>query len=177
VEFKEKKAEFKRVKSKAEADAPLEDPNDGSELPLKGILDELPDDEEQIDAMMDDAKTRINSIEDNPEVARQYEARQEEIASIEEELKKLNADGNVKQSELSKLEESWHRRLKKILEQVDKRFGKYMHDLGCAGSVTLYQGDEESGSLYVGKRAKRASQERSDEYYCYAQRAVIIALL
>jgi len=142
--FKVAKVEFKKTKTLAETDAPLEDA-EGKDTPLRVALEGVTDDLVTLEALIDDCKNTINSIEDNPEVARQYEQRQEEIAAIERELGDLDQAGDIKQSELSKLEESWLRRLRKSLDKVDERFGKYMHDLGCAGGVTLYKAEEDGG--------------------------------
>ena len=107
-------------------------------------IDELPDELETIDALIDEANIKVNSIEDNPEVAIQYEQRQEEIRNIEEELKTLNASENMQEAEASSLESSWLLRLKNQLDKVNSRFGRYMEALSCAGEITLYKGEDES---------------------------------
>ncbi|GMI58927.1 hypothetical protein ScalyP_jg1988 [Parmales sp. scaly parma] len=143
-EFTKTKAAFKKIQNECLQKAPLVDPVTNEELPLKKKIDELPDELETIDALIDEANIKVNSIEDNPEVAIQYEQRQEEIRNIEEELKTLNASENMQEAEASSLESSWLLRLKNQLDKVNSRFGRYMEALSCAGEIKLYKGEDES---------------------------------
>ena len=91
----------------------------------------------------------------------------------------MNATGSVKQSELNSLEESWVKRLRKVLDLVDRRFQKYMMDLSCAGGVSLYKGEEEGGDykdwgirINVRFREKGGMQVLSQRVHSGGERSV-----
>lgn len=140
-EFSAKKNSMKEAKALAESKAPLEDA-DGNALPLKAELEALSVNTlEETEAAMEEANAKVNGIDANPEVIRQYEERKKEIESVKAQLNDLtdSKDSKVRTLEQTKL--PWEEALNDAVSKVNVLFSKYMQELGCAGEVKLTKGD------------------------------------
>jgi chromosome segregation ATPase len=134
AKFVRTRDEVRRLQVEAERDAPLVDIN-GHDLPIKAKLDGLEATTiEEAEAALDEATAKANSIDDNPDVVRQYEQRQEEIETLQNKLQLAQGSRERKAKELKKLLEPWERKLSKSLTRASVLFSNYMAELGCAGT-------------------------------------------
>jgi chromosome segregation ATPase len=113
--------------------------SDGNDLPLKAELEKLPATLEYIEAALDEANHKINSIA-NPGVLRQYGDRLREIAQIEEDIAASSEVQHAKKTELSSQFKPWEAALKHTVTKVNELFTSYMMELGMAGEVRLASG-------------------------------------
>jgi chromosome segregation ATPase len=140
-EFTAKKNAMKEMKALAEKEAPLED-EDGNPLPLKAELEALTVTSlAETEAAMEEASAKVNGIDANPEVIRQYEERKKEIELIRGQLSELTDSKESKVNELTKARAPWEQALDAAVHEVNALFSKYMQDLSCAGEVKLKKGD------------------------------------
>ena len=141
-QFSDKKKQYKSIQAKAANEAPLVD-EDGNELPLK---EKLTTDYAHIDtvehaqAALEEAETKLNDIHSDPNVVRLYEEKKKELEETKENLDDLTFRKDNKMTELKRMQEPWEESLKKIIDKIDKRFGRYMSELGCQGEVDLRKG-------------------------------------
>lgn len=106
---------------------------DGSDL--KEALDKLPADETELQESIDDANERVNSIHENPEALRNYDAQKREIEKTKQELEQLNTTKEAKEYEISAKLNPWETALTDIVHKVNIKFAGYMTELGCAGKT------------------------------------------
>jgi len=130
---------MRRLKDEAESKAPLKDAH-GNDLPLKAELEALPPTLQEIEASIDEARSKIDSITDNPEVLRQYEKRKMEIEAIQAQLRGLSDRQNADSAALERIFVPWKAKLENTVNIVNDKFKDYMQDLGCAGEITLGKG-------------------------------------
>lgn len=131
--FNRQRDAMKELKQHAEQHAPLVDA-EGNELPLKAQLDALPvKSVAETEAAMEEAKAKINGIDANPEVIRQYHERKKEIEIIRAQLSELTQSKDSKISDLEKKRKPWEQALENAVVKVNHLFEQYMAELGCAG--------------------------------------------
>lgn len=141
-ELKEGKGKLTKMRAEAEELAPILDPETGESLPLKDVLEALPyANTDDIDMALEEFHAKANSIDDNPDVVRQYEQRVKEIAQLEKQLSQHQDSKESKVQEINRVSASWKAALDNSLAEVNNLFGKYMADLSCAGEITLTTGD------------------------------------
>lgn len=147
-DFAAKKSAMKQAKEVAETEAPLEDA-DGNSLPLKAQLEALTVNTlEDTEAAIEEANTKVNGIDANPEVIRQYEERKREIEIVRGQLSDLTDSKESKVRTLEQTKLPWEEALDDAVVKVNVLFSKYMQELGCAGEVKLTKGggdDERRG--------------------------------
>lgn len=144
-EFKEVKAEALAVQKQAKAEAPLED-EDGNETPLKTILEEdLANftSVELAEAAREEAERTLQECVFNANALTQYRKNQELIEETTADLDDLRNRKDKRKQELQKLQLKWEQRLEDIVAHVDRKFCKYMKELGCTGSVSLSKGEKD----------------------------------
>lgn len=139
TEYAKADADFKRIrdavvklKTKAEEEAPLTDP-EGNDTPLRALLDELPTDANELERAIEDLQYRIDTIVDNPQVLERFEEQSRALQLQKDKLAKLMSSKDVQREELKGLCTPWETKLKNIVTNVNAKFGKYMQELGCAG--------------------------------------------
>jgi chromosome segregation ATPase len=131
--FNRQRDAMRELKQHAEQHAPLVDA-EGNELPLKAQLDALPvKSVAETEAAMEEAKAKINGIDANPEVIRQYHERKKEIEIIRAQLSELTQSKDSKISDLEKKRLPWEQALENAVVKVNHLFEQYMAELGCAG--------------------------------------------
>jgi chromosome segregation ATPase len=131
--FNRQRDGMRQLKSLAEKHAPFVD-DEGNELPLKAQLEALPvTSVAETEAAMDEAKAKINGIDANPEVIRQYHERKKEIELIRAQLSELTQSKDSKISDLEKKRLPWEQALENAVAKVNALFERYMAELGCAG--------------------------------------------
>jgi chromosome segregation ATPase len=138
------------LKAKADEAAPLH-AEDGSELPLKKQLDDLPvETREETEAALEEAEAKVNSIIADPNVVRHYEERQKEIEKVQADLDDLTSAKEGKKTELEQKREPWEAALTNSVSKVDLLFTRYMAELGCTGEVKLVKGEESENADAMG---------------------------
>ena len=126
---------MKEAKDLAERDAPLDDA-DGNPLPLKQELEALTVSTlAETEAAMEEANAKVNGIDANPDVIRQFEERKKEIELIRAQLSDLTESKDVRVAELMKKKGPWEESLENSVNKVNVLFSKYMQELGCAGKI------------------------------------------
>ena len=134
---------MKEAKLAAENEAPLEDEN-GSPLPLKAELEALPVTTiAETEAAIDEARAKVDGIDANPDVIRQYEERKREIEILRQQLSDLKDCKDLKLLDLKRMRAPWEQALQNSVEKVNALFSTYMAELGNAGEVRLKKGDED----------------------------------
>ena len=109
---------------------------DGNDLPLKEQMESLPvDSVDECQAALDEAKQKVLSIEHDPSIARQYEKAKEELEVSQAELDNLESSKEKRQNEMDQKFRPWEQALEGSVAQIDKRFSKYMTELGCTGKI------------------------------------------
>lgn len=142
-DFNVKKNAMKEAKALAEKEAPLEDES-GNPLPLKDELEALPVTSiAETEAAIDEARAKVDGIDANPDVIRQYEERKREIEIIRQQVRDLTDSKDLKLLELTRTRAPWEEGLKNAAEKVNALFSKYMAELGNAGEVRLKKGDQD----------------------------------
>jgi len=132
IEYEKMKTHARKLKDEAMAFAPIRDAN-GNDLPLKRELDELPESLEDVADALDEAKEKVKTIHDNPEVLRRYDEQKLEIERIRLQLDRLSQSKELKRAELESLRIPWEAKLTSAVEKVNALFSMYMKELGCAG--------------------------------------------
>jgi chromosome segregation ATPase len=133
VEFNRQRDGMRQLKNQAEKDAPIID-DEGNALPLKAQLESLPvTSVAETEAAMEEAKAKVNGIDANPEVIRQYHERKKEIELIRAQLSELTQSKHSKISDLEKKRLPWEQALENAVAKVNALFETYMAELGCAG--------------------------------------------
>ncbi|VEU43232.1 unnamed protein product [Pseudo-nitzschia multistriata] len=149
-QFAQEKSRYKELAQRASEQAPLADEN-GEETDLKRKLEvDLAqfDREDLAQNALEEAEAKINSIQRDDSALRVYEEKTRELEEVRESLDDLKDRKERGQSELERMRVPWHSTLKEIIETVDKRFTKYMSELGCIGSVSLKDGDNDEDFLF-----------------------------
>mmetsp|Transcript_40049 Transcript_40049/g.94025 ORF Transcript_40049/g.94025 Transcript_40049/m.94025 type:complete len:353 (+) Transcript_40049:2642-3700(+) len=129
----------KALKQVADREAPMVEP-------LKSQLEDLPDTQDEIDAMKEEYVAKVNGISDNPGVIRDYERRKKEIQDEQENLAQLAEEQDLKKRELIDTMKPWETRLINTVNKVDALFSNYMKELGFCGNVKLFTGMQESSN-------------------------------
>ena len=130
---------FRELQANAMAIAPLVD-EDGNDTALKErLMVELA----QVNTVglaevaLEEAEAKINDIHADPNVLRLYEEKKQELEETQEDLDDMTTRKEKRVSELERMKEPWVETLKETISTVDKRFTKYMSELGCVGGVSL----------------------------------------
>jgi len=146
LQFSHEKKRCKEIGENAQSVAPLEDENGEKTALHERLMVELA----QFQTMdlaqeaLKEAEAKVDSIQQDDSALRVYEEKTRELEETKENLDDLI---NRKEKGLSELEQTkapWIATLEETITTVDKRFTKYMSELGCVGSVSLKQGDDDT---------------------------------
>lgn len=144
--LKEEKKRMNATLNQCKERAPLHDDHDNP-LPLKAQLEALNVDTiEDAVAALEEAETKANSIDDNPDVIRQYDKLKREIGQLTDELENLADSKEAQLADIKRHRDPWEDALQRSLSKVNTLFGKYMAELDCAGEIVLKRGDAEPTS-------------------------------
>lgn len=140
--FNQKKQEFREIQARAQAEAPLED-EDGNDLPLKAILagefsqfSDVP----LAEAALEEAERMVSDSVANPNAVRLYKELEQQIEETQADLDDFKNRKDKRMTEMQRIQAPWEASLEETVERVDKKFGQYMRELGCVGSVSLAKG-------------------------------------
>ena len=140
-EFTLAKRKVKTKKDEAEAVAPIVDENN-NELPLKKQLDELEVTTlHEVEAALEEAEQKANSIDANPEVIRQYEQLKGEIEETQAKLDEVTDTKDRKTGLIETKRKPWETSLEKHVVRINSLFTKYMQEMQCTGEVRLTKGE------------------------------------
>mmetsp|Transcript_29269 Transcript_29269/g.45481 ORF Transcript_29269/g.45481 Transcript_29269/m.45481 type:complete len:1125 (+) Transcript_29269:51-3425(+) len=141
------RSELRNLKEQAEQHAPLYD-SSGQELPLKEQLEELPESVEEVGAAIEECRTKMQGMENNPGVLQEYGRILRAIEAAEAERDKVANGVSNNKTKLERLLHTWKSRLENTIKEVDSKFSKYMQDLNCAGEVVLAGSDNAENGTY-----------------------------
>jgi chromosome segregation ATPase len=131
--FERKMKELKTMKEKNEKAAPLYD-RKGEPLPL---LDELENLEyfnvEDIEAAIEEAEQKVNSIHHDPNAVRQYKENLAEVEKVEKQLEQVRGSKDAIDRRIQQLLAPWKRELETAIERVNQLFERYMAEVQCTG--------------------------------------------
>ncbi|KAI4882717.1 hypothetical protein NFI96_028525 [Prochilodus magdalenae] len=116
---------------------------------LRTAFSELPDTLDEIDAMLNEERTRAECFTGLSEtVVEEYNKREKEIKNMEKELEeKTNALNEYRQN-ISEAKERWLNPLKSLVEQINEKFSDFFRSMHCAGEVDLHSENEEEYDKY-----------------------------
>uniref|UniRef100_A0A672LM63 Structural maintenance of chromosomes protein 5 n=1 Tax=Sinocyclocheilus grahami TaxID=75366 RepID=A0A672LM63_SINGR len=105
---------------------------------------QLPDTLDEVDAMLNEEKTRAECFTGlSDAVVEEYNRREREIQNMEKELDdKTNALRTYRQN-IAEAKERWLNPLKRLVEQISERFSEFFRSMQCAGEVDLLSENEE----------------------------------
>jgi len=140
-EFVAARKKVKDKKVEAEAIAPIKDEHE-NDLPLKKQLDELDVSSlHEVEAALEEAEQRANSIVANPEVIKQYEERKAEIEEVQGRLDEVTNSKDAKTSHIETKRKPWEAALEKHVVRINSLFTRYMEEMQCTGEVRLTKGE------------------------------------
>ncbi|CAH1798068.1 unnamed protein product [Owenia fusiformis] len=150
---------------------------------MKKAFERCPDNMEEIDAAIHEAKARADCIfSTSEEVVHEYEKGKKYIAKTEKECKELKARLDDMQEDIEKVREEWLTPLNELLEQINKSFSYFFKTMNCAGEVDLYEPENKEEYHNYGVRIKvkyRASEslrELTGHYQSGGERSVATIL-
>uniref|UniRef100_A0A8C1WXE7 Structural maintenance of chromosomes protein 5 n=1 Tax=Cyprinus carpio TaxID=7962 RepID=A0A8C1WXE7_CYPCA len=116
---------------------------------LHSAFSQLPDTLDEIDAMLNEEKTRAECFTGlSDAVVEEYNRREREIQNMEKELDdKTNALTTYRQN-IAEAKERWLNPLKQLVDQINERFSDFFRSMQCAGEVDLHSENEEEYDKY-----------------------------
>uniref|UniRef100_A0A671KQL0 Structural maintenance of chromosomes protein 5 n=1 Tax=Sinocyclocheilus anshuiensis TaxID=1608454 RepID=A0A671KQL0_9TELE len=115
---------------------------------VSSAFSQLPDTLDEIDAMLNEEKTRAECFTGLSDVVEEYNRREREIQNMEKELDdKTNALRTYRQN-IAEAKECWLNPLKLLVEQINERFSDFFRSMQCAGEVDLHSENEEEYDKY-----------------------------
>ncbi|XP_074500603.1 structural maintenance of chromosomes protein 5 [Sebastes fasciatus] len=138
---------------------------------LRNAFSKLPDTLDEIDAMLNEERSRAECFTGLSEnVVDEYNRREQEIKHLEKELEdKTNALNTYRQN-ISEAKERWLNPLKQLVEQINGKFSDFFRSMQCAGEVDLHSENEEEYDKYgIRIRVKFHSSTQLHELTAYHQ--------
>ncbi|KAK7126137.1 hypothetical protein R3I93_021499 [Phoxinus phoxinus] len=116
---------------------------------LHAAFSQLPDTLDEIDAMLNEEKTRAECFTGlSDAVVEEYNRRELEIQNMEKELDdKTNALTTYRRN-IAEAKERWLNPLKLLVDQINERFSDFFRSMQCAGEVDLHSENEEEYDKY-----------------------------
>uniref|UniRef100_A0A673Y3R5 Structural maintenance of chromosomes protein 5 n=1 Tax=Salmo trutta TaxID=8032 RepID=A0A673Y3R5_SALTR len=112
--------------------------------PGESAFSQLPDTMDEIDAMLNEERSRADCFTGLSENVSQ----KQEIKNLEKELdEKSNALKTYRQN-ISEAKERWLNPLKQLVEQINDKFSDFFRSMQCAGEVDLHSENEEEYDKY-----------------------------
>ncbi|XP_068603911.1 structural maintenance of chromosomes protein 5-like [Brachionichthys hirsutus] len=116
---------------------------------LRNAFNKLPDTLDEIDAMLNEERSRAECITGlNENVVEEYNRREQEIKHLEEELEEKNNTLNAYRQNISEAKERWLNPLRQLVEQINDRFSDFFRSMQCVGEVDLHSESEEEYDKY-----------------------------
>lgn len=116
---------------------------------LVNAFSKLPDTPDEIDAMLNEERSRAECFTGLSEsVVEEYNRREQEIRQLEKELQDKNNTLNAYRQNISEAKDRWLNPLKRLVEQINDRFSDFFRSMQCAGEVDLHSENEEEYDKY-----------------------------
>nr|XP_020475714.1 structural maintenance of chromosomes protein 5 [Monopterus albus] len=138
---------------------------------LQTAFSKLPDTLDEIDAMLNEERSRAECFTGlNENVVVEYNRREQEIKNLEKELEAKNNALNTYRQNMSEAKERWLNPLKQLVEQINVKFSDFFRSMQCAGEVDLHSENEEEYDKYgIRIRVKFHSSTQLHELTAYHQ--------
>ncbi|CAJ1085313.1 structural maintenance of chromosomes protein 5 [Xyrichtys novacula] len=138
---------------------------------LRNAFSELPDTLDEIDAMLNEERSRAECFTGLSEnVVDEYNRREQEIKHLEKELEEKSNDLTAYRQNISEAKERWLNPLKQLVEQINAKFSDFFRQMQCAGEVDLHSENEEEYDKYgIRIRVKFHSSTQLHELTAYHQ--------
>lgn len=132
---------------------------------LHTAFGQLPDTLDEIDAMLNEERTRAECFTGlNENVVDEYNRREQEIITMEKELDDKTNDLNNYRQSIAEAKENWLNPLKLLVDQINERFSDFFRSMQCAGEVDLHsENDEEYDKYGIRIRVKFRSDTQLHE--------------
>ncbi|KAM9367336.1 structural maintenance of chromosomes protein 5 [Phaethornis superciliosus] len=109
----------------------------------------LPDTLEEIDAFLNEEKTRASCFTGlNASVVEEYNKQMQEIQELTEYLDEKKNELDKYKQNIAQVKEKWLNPLKKMIEQINEKFSNFFSSMQCAGEVDLHVENEEEYDKY-----------------------------
>jgi chromosome segregation ATPase len=132
-EFETKKVALKKIRERNDREAPLYDSNN-EPLPLMDELEKLEyESMEDMEAAIEEAEQKVNSIHHDPNAVRQYKENLAEIEKVEHQLGLVRGSKDAIDRRIQQILTPWKRELETAIERVNHLFEKYMAEVQCTG--------------------------------------------
>ncbi|CAG6021385.1 unnamed protein product [Menidia menidia] len=116
---------------------------------LRNAFSNLPDTLEEVDAMLNEERSRAECFTGLSEnVVEEYNKREHEIKLLEKEFEEKTAALKVYRQNISEAKERWLNPLKHLVEQINDKFSEFFRSMQCAGEVDLHSESEEEYDKY-----------------------------
>uniref|UniRef100_A0A4W6CRK7 Structural maintenance of chromosomes protein 5 n=1 Tax=Lates calcarifer TaxID=8187 RepID=A0A4W6CRK7_LATCA len=116
---------------------------------LHNAFDKLPNTLDEIDAMLNEERSRAECFTGLSEsVVDEYNRREQEIKHLEKELEDKSNALNAYRQNISEAKERWLNPLKQLVEQINDKFSDFFRSMQCAGEVDLHSENEEEYDKY-----------------------------
>uniref|UniRef100_A0A665U860 Structural maintenance of chromosomes protein 5 n=1 Tax=Echeneis naucrates TaxID=173247 RepID=A0A665U860_ECHNA len=138
---------------------------------LRNAFNKLPDTLDEIDAMLNEERSRAECFTGLSEsVVEEYNRREQEINNLEKELEEKSNALNTYRQNISEAKERWLNPLKQLVEQINGKFSDFFRSIQCAGEVDLHAENEEEYDKYgIRIRVKFHSSTQLHELTAYHQ--------
>ncbi|XP_035513376.1 structural maintenance of chromosomes protein 5 [Morone saxatilis] len=138
---------------------------------LRNAFSNLPDTLDEIDAMLNEERSRAECFTGLSEnVVDEYNRREQEIKHLEKELEDRSNALNAYRQNISEAKERWLNPLKQLVEQINGKFSDFFRSMQCAGEVDLHSENEEEYDKYgIRIRVKFHSSTQLHELTPYHQ--------
>ncbi|KAM6925073.1 structural maintenance of chromosomes protein 5 [Xenentodon cancila] len=116
---------------------------------LRNAFSKLPDTLDEVDAMLNEERSRAECFTGLSEnVVEEYNRREQEIKQLEKDLDGKTAALNAYRQNISEVKERWLNPLKQLVEQINGKFSDFFRSMQCAGEVDLHSEKEEEYDKY-----------------------------
>ncbi|NXL96714.1 SMC5 protein, partial [Tyrannus savana] len=116
---------------------------------LQNSFQALPNTLEEIDALLNEEKTRASCFTGlNASVVEEYNKQTQEIQQLMEYLEEKKNELNNYRQNISQVKERWLNLLKDMIEQINAKFSKFFSSMQCVGEVDLHAENEEEYDTY-----------------------------
>ncbi|XP_005732722.1 structural maintenance of chromosomes protein 5-like [Pundamilia nyererei] len=110
---------------------------------LRNAFSKLPDTLDEVDAMLNEERSRAECFTGLSEnVVDEYNRREQEIKQMEKELEEKSNALNAYRQNISEAKERWLNPLKHLVEQINEKFSAFFRSMQCAGEVDLHSENE-----------------------------------
>ncbi|XP_055022058.1 structural maintenance of chromosomes protein 5 isoform X2 [Boleophthalmus pectinirostris] len=138
---------------------------------LRNAFTKLPDTVDEIDAMLNEERSRAECFTGLSEnVVDEYNRREQEIKHLEKEFEEKTRSLTDYRQKISEAKERWLNPLKQLVEQINDKFSDFFRSMQCAGEVDLhYENEEEYDKYGIRIRVKFHSSTQLHELTAYHQ--------